>query len=58
MIIVVYQEKKGPAVQSAFVAAWVGTIRRKSTREENAELSAYKNEGTYRSGEGGEGPAV
>ena len=35
------------------------TIRRVSTMEENAKVSSRdKNEGTYRSGEGGGGPAM
>ena len=38
------------------IAGWVGTIRRESTREENAEVT-IENEGAYRSGDGGgEGP--
>ena len=39
------------------LAALVGTIRRESTTEENADSSREKkHEGTYRSGEGERGP--
>ena len=37
------------------LTAWVGTIRRESTREERVEVfSRPKKQGTNRSGEGGE----
>ena len=40
------------------LAAWVGAIRCKSTREERAEVfSTGKNEGTCRSGEGEKEPS-
>ena len=43
----------------ATITAWIGTIRRESTREESAEpFSTKKKQGTYRSGEGGEEPTM
>ena len=32
------KNKKGSTAESAYVAAWVGTIRRESTGEENVEF--------------------
>lgn len=57
-------QKLSSAAESAYLVrintkhAQVRTIRRKSTREENAQLFPNKDEGMHRSGEGGGAPMM
>ena len=52
------QKRKKDQLHRERLAAWAGTIRRESTREQNAEILSRQNEGPYGSGEGGEEPAM